>query len=87
MEYSLSASRQMTRQSMRVGIAGKQHGLKEKHAGRPNPRAAAKPRQQVFGYDRLNLEEKKRSQENREGEGSQRINGSWESYAPDRMAD
>jgi hypothetical protein len=44
---------------MRVGIAGKQEGLKEKQAGGPYRGSPAKPGQDVFGEHRFDLEQKK----------------------------
>ncbi len=47
------------RQEVGVGIAEKEHTLEEQHASRPYPRTTAKPRQDEFANDRLNLEEQK----------------------------
>ena len=53
---------------VRVGVAGKEEALEEEHAGRPDRRRAAEPGQNELPDDRLDLEEEKRAERDREGE-------------------
>lgn len=57
-----------------VAVAGQQQDLKEHHAGGPDGRAPAEPRQNEPRDDRLNLKEKERTDEDRDAEERQR---SW----------
>src|SRR5215472_1405525 len=55
-----------------VEIAREQQELEEEHAGRPDRRRAAEPGKDVFADERLNLEEKKRSEKDRQRVGEHR---------------
>src|SRR5690606_22194344 len=47
------------RDKMGIGVASEQQHLKKKQTGRPHPRTAAKPRQDVFSNQRLDLKQEK----------------------------
>jgi hypothetical protein len=54
---------------VRVGITGEEKDLEEKHAGRPDTGASAEPRENVFGDQRLDLEQEESAEENGESVG------------------
>ena len=62
-------------QDVGVGIPGQEANLKKQETGSPDGGAAAVPRQDVPGNDRLNLKQKESAQEDRENEGWHRGNG------------
>ncbi len=66
MQQRLAAHRQKPRGGMRVGVAGHEKNLEEQHAGRPHRGTAAKPRQDEFRHERLDLEQKKSPGKNRQ---------------------
>src|SRR5262249_472582 len=47
-----------------VKIPAQQHNLEKQKANGPNRRTAAKPRQNIFADQRLNLDEQERAQKN-----------------------
>lgn len=68
MKRALPAWSQAAYRSMRVRVAAEENDLEEEHAGRPDRRHAAEPRQDVLADDRLDLKEEKRPEEDRDGE-------------------
>src|SRR6202162_1454080 len=68
MKRALPAWSQAAYRSMRVRVAAEENDLEEEHAGRPDRRHAAEPRQDVLADDRLDLKEEKRPEEDRNGE-------------------
>ena len=59
----LPPRRRPTRQPMGEGVSAEEHRLEEQHAGRPDGRAAAEPRQDGLADHRLHLEQKQRTQQ------------------------
>ena len=66
MQQRLSFGLQAGRGKMGVGVPDQQLGLKKQHAGRPDIRATAKPRQNIFPDQWLDLKEEERSRESRQ---------------------
>ncbi len=64
MQDRLSKGRKVGDQQVRIGVACEEHELKEEHAGGPDGRTAAEPRQDRFADDRLNLKQQKRGDQN-----------------------
>jgi hypothetical protein len=54
---------------MGVSVAAEEQRLEKEQTGRPYARAAAKPREDEFPDQRLNLEQQKSSREDGEREG------------------
>ena len=62
MQISLMPRLKTPGRDVRIRIPAKQKHLKDEHAGRPNRRAAAKPGQDKFPDQRLNLEQQERAE-------------------------
>jgi hypothetical protein len=60
-----------------VRIPAEEQGLKKQQAGGPHPRASAKPGQNVFPDQGLNLKEEECTRENRERKGYHGIREEW----------
>jgi hypothetical protein len=67
-ERALPAGRQAAHRCVRVGVAAEENDLEEEHAGRPDRRHAAEPREDVLADDRLDLKKEKRPEKDRDGE-------------------
>ena len=67
MEHGLQAGLEQSRAEVGISVAAQQHQLEEKHAGGPDGRTSAKPRQDEFRDQRLDQEQQEGSSEDRRG--------------------
>jgi hypothetical protein len=61
MDADLRGRAEFSRQPMRIKISEQENGLKEQQADNPDPGGAAKPGQDHFPQDGLDLEQKERA--------------------------
>jgi hypothetical protein len=70
MQCELPAGTQSRADQMRVCVSAQQQDLEEEHAGSPDCRRSAKPRQKKLGHQQLDLEEQEGADENSGAESS-----------------
>src|SRR5579862_468244 len=68
MHNDLLAKRKPRGKSMRIGVPGEKKQLEDKYADRPNRRRATEEGEHFLSKQQLNLEEEKRTHEDRESE-------------------
>ena len=64
MKHRLGSRRKPVANKVGVQISGQQQNLKKQHAGRPDGRTAAEPRENESTYQRLYLKQQKRTDKN-----------------------